>query len=210
MDINEKPYDIIVIDECEASLSIFSSPALAKKQLNTYNKLVTLITNSKKTIFATAFLTKKTVEFVEDLNEETVLIRNTTKPEGRKCIEVNETDMTDVLIQSIKKGEKNYTVFASKRALVTFQQELKARGKENPYLMEVFEKTLSYNSDSNDALFDGLENIVVEWGNARLVIVSPSITVGNSYKPEIPDFHNVFIYGFPSCVVADIFQSHKR
>eukprot|EP01041_Mallomonas_annulata_P011871 gene11871-24874_t len=220
LNFHESNYDLIILDECEANLSIFSSPTLSKKQLKTYNLLVELIKTSKKTIFATAFLTKKTVDFVEDLNEETVLIRNSTKPEGRKCIEVkcddasnestNETTMTDVLIKSIKKGEKNYVVFASKRALQSFQQELKARGKENALLMDVYNKMLSYHSECNDSLFDGLEKIVVEWGNASLVIVSPSITVGNSYKPEIPDFHNVFIYAFPSCVVADIFQSHKR
>jgi hypothetical protein len=41
-------------------------------------------------------------------------------------------------------------------------------------------------------------------------MVSPSITVGNSYCPENADFDNVFLVGYLSCILADSFQAIFR
>jgi hypothetical protein len=41
-------------------------------------------------------------------------------------------------------------------------------------------------------------------------MTTPSITVSNSYKPNVPDFTSVRVAGSPTCIVAQIFQGHMR
>ena len=62
----------------------------------------------------------------------------------------------------------------------------------------------------DDVVFNTLKNIHKSWKEADLVMTSPSITVGNSYKPTEADFDNVFVFSSPTCIVADTFQGMKR
>ena len=71
-------------------------------------------------------------------------------------------------------------------------------------------KILIYSSEMDDVVINTLKNIHNSWGEADLVMTSPSITVGNSYKPEKADFDNVFVFASPTCIVADTFQGMKR
>ena len=41
-------------------------------------------------------------------------------------------------------------------------------------------------------------------------MTTPSITVGNSYRPMIPDVDGVWVFASPTCCVCDTFQSMKR
>ena len=56
----------------------------------------------------------------------------------------------------------------------------------------------------DDVVIDTLKNIHKNWGEADLVLTSPSITVGNSYKPEEADFDNVFVFASPTCIMTFI------
>ena len=74
----------------------------------------------------------------------------------------------------------------------------------------MYDNLLFYNSDSDDVIFQGLENINEVWDSATFVMATPSITVGNSYSPLKTTFTSVWIFAFPSCIVADTMQGHKR
>lgn len=81
---------------------------------------------------------------------------------------------------------------------------------EDPLLMERYENMIFYNSGSDDILFQGLENINQVWDNASFAMATPSITVGKFHSPTQTTFTSAWIYSFPTCIVADTFQGHKR
>jgi hypothetical protein len=202
------PYECIIVDECEPNLSIFTSETLRGKQIETYKLLVKLIEGCKKAVFATAFLTNKTVDFVRSLGGDAVVIHNVSKPTARLATEIDQEGFNHHIIQQLKQGKKVYCVFSTRTAQEKFHAELKGAAGENEQLKGIVDRTLIYSKMSDDKLFTDLKDIGRQWGNASLVTTTPSITVGNSYDKK--DFDLVYIQGMPSCIVADIMQSHMR
>ena len=84
------------------------------------------------------------------------------------------------------------------------------RGVDDPIMQAVLNNMLINSSESDDSQLESLRNIEDYWGKVQLVMTTPSITVGNSYKTKFADFHNIFVHGSPTCIVADTFQGHKR
>jgi hypothetical protein len=202
-----KPYDLVILDEIEANLSVFSS-ITCKKQWKNWNDLTELIKQSKQTITAGAFITQKTIDFMMSFNLPTVCIKNTTRAIQRKAIELSPKYFILTLIESIKRGEKNYCCYSSLRQMTDDIAELRNEIND-PIVREVIENALVYSSEGDDALQKyQLRNMSVEWKKVKLVMTTPTVTVGNSYT--ICDFDNVFIRSSPTCIVADIFQCHRR
>ena len=199
-----KDYDCIVIDECEANLSVFSSITMRKNQIACFEILSNFIRKSKHSIFASAFITQKTNDYVNSFNLKSICIFNKTMPNEKRAFQSNEEILTIKLVESIQRNEKNYVVFSSKNTLNTISSILRGLG-----LFET-KKIVIYSSEMDDIVIDTLKNIHKSWGEVDLVMTSPSITVGNSYKPEKADFDNVFVFGSPTCIVADSFQGMKR
>lgn len=207
-------YDIVILDECEAILSIFSSTTLDRRQVETYNTLARILNASEKAIFAGAFITQKTVDFVRSFDVPTLLIKH-DKPRL-----VNETPKTAIeiewglfhvsLINYLKGGGKPYVYWASKNAANEFMAQLRGAARENPDLQKIYDNMLYYSADADDSIFQNLDDINNAWDEVRMVMATPSITVGNSYSPKTTTFSSVWIYGYPSCIVADLFQGHKR
>jgi len=142
-----KPYDLIVLDEIEANLSVFSSSTL-KKQLPVYNYLTELIKESKQTITAGAFITQKTINFLLSFKLPTVCIRNTTPPKRRKAVEVSPDYFALKLMESIKKGEKNFVCYSSLRQMNAIISIL--NGSDDPIVTEVMKSALLYSSEGDD------------------------------------------------------------
>lgn len=203
-------YDCIVMDESEANLNIFTSITMAGKQIEIYEKLCILIKKSKKFIMAGAFITDKTLDFARSLETTVKVLRNHTKPQARHAVEVHREIFDKTLYDSIKSGKKNYCCWASATAMENFQGLLKGSSFENEYIKHIYDNQIIYSSKVDDAVLETLPKIEEEWKKAPLVMTTPSITVGNSYKPDTPDFHNVFMYGAPTCIVPDAFQMHMR
>ena len=82
-------YDCVILDECEAILSIFSSPTLKNRQLETYSKLKTIIEKSEKVFFAGAFITQKTIDFIQSFKMSSILIKNMRITSRKQAIEIN-------------------------------------------------------------------------------------------------------------------------
>ncbi len=205
-----RKFECVILDECEAILSNFSSSTLQGRQLETYNKLKNIIDSSKKVIFAGAFITQKTIDFIESFNVPALLIRNDRITARKKAHELDPKIFNLKLIKYIENGGKPYVYWCSKKEGETFISQFQGYSMNNDKLTEKLNKMLFYNSDSDDAIFQGLQNINDTWDEASFVMATPTITVGNSYSPANTTFTSVWVYGFPSCIVADAFQGHKR
>jgi hypothetical protein len=201
-------YDCIIFDECEDNLGVFASSTMKRRQIETFEIFSRLIRNCKKFIMASAFITDKTLNFARSLQMPTCLIRNTSLPPKRIATEVSKNLFNLKLYESLKKGDKPYAVWCSLTAQKEFLAELEGGGRENEKIAEIRNNMLIYNSEVDDSQFDTLNEIDSTWGKASLVMTTPSITVGNSYKPDVPDFKSVWVAGSPTCIVPQTFQGH--
>ena len=207
-----QPYDLIVLDEIEANLSVFSS-VTCKHQLEVFNLLKTLIDKSQKTIFAGAFITQKSIDFITSFHIPVVCLKNTTPPIKRQAIQIDSDVFILKLLESIRRGEKNYVCYSSLTNMKNHMEIL--HGCSDPLVKNIMMKSkglsLFYSSESDDIVQkETLQDMEKHWGFARLVMTTPTITVGNSYSPPEADFDNVWICSTPTCIVADTFQSHRR
>jgi hypothetical protein len=203
-------YDLIILDECEDNLGVFASITMKGRQVETFEIFSRLIRNCKKIVMASAFITDKTLNFARSLKMSTCLIRNTSLPPKRVAIEIHDELFNSKLYESLQKGEKPYVVHCSLTKQKEFIAELKGGARENEKIEEIRNNMLIYNSEVDDSQFDTLNDIESSWGKASLVMTTPSITVGNSFSPKIPDFNSVWVAGSPTCIVAQTFQGHMR
>lgn len=204
-------YDLIIMDECEAILSIFSSPTLNGRELTTFNTLSRIIQQSCKVIFAGAFITQKTVDYIKSFEDKTFLLINHTKTVPRKqAIQIDGFFFNTKLIDYLESGGKPYVFFDSKTQADKLISFLAGKAHNNEKFTKIYKNLIYYSSGGNDADIDGLDDINDTWDKASFVIATPSITVGNSYCPEQTTFSSVWINFYPSCIVADTMQGHKR
>ena len=211
-ELNVDNYDMIILDEIEANLSCFSSSTM-KYTMEVYDILIYFIKHAKKIIMAGAFITQKTIDFIVSLKKTTVCINNIRLPDPKKSIRKHEILIIDELIERIKKGEKNYAFFSVLDTMKYFINKLKTDNiKNNGKYTQIIDRLLCYSRETKDDKIttDTLINMLEEWKHASNVITTPKLTVGTSYDPNCPDFHNIFIIGAPSCIVADVFQGHRR
>jgi hypothetical protein len=197
-------FDIIILDEVETVLNIFSSPTMKGNTTYNYNLLKSYIDKSERVFAADAFITNRTIDFINNFQGDKTIIINEKPNIERIAIEVHENIILNVLCDSIKKGEKNYICFGSAKKLNLFYDTI----IKNKLLEK--EEILYYMSSSDDnETKRTLNNINNEWVKYKLVMTTPTITIGCSFS--VPDyFDNTFIISYPSCVVRDIFQMHMR
>jgi Origin of replication binding protein len=70
---SNKTFDIIVLDECESILKQFSSPTTEGKHIIQFQRLMWLIANANKVIFADAFITNRTLDLCRSFHTEVVM-----------------------------------------------------------------------------------------------------------------------------------------
>ena len=198
-----KDYDLIIMDESEANLSVFSSSTM-RHQLKCYDVLNNFIRKSKKTIMAGAFITKKTIDYAISFDLPCVCIYNSVKPNIKTAYRFHENILIIKLLESIERGDKNYCCFSSKSTMDKVVDLIRGKGFFKT------KKILVYSSETDDNMINTLSDIEKSWGEADLVMTTPTITVGNSYKPIVIDYTNIFFYGMPTCCICDSFQSLKR
>ena len=203
LEIIEK-FDIIILDEVETVLNIFSSPTMKGNTTYNYNLLKSYIEKSERVFAADAFITNRTIDFINNFKGDKTIIINEKPNIEREAVEVHENKILNVLCDSIKRGEKNYVCFGSAKKLNLFYDSI----IKNKLLEK--EDILYYTSTADDnKTKETLNNINNEWVNFKLIMTTPTITVGCSFS-VLDFFHNTFIVSYPSCVVRDIFQMHMR
>jgi len=198
-----KPFDLVVVDECQANLVAHTCAATngrnIESNIETFGHLLETCGNS---IWADAFLNNKTLNFLHHNRLRTLLRVFDTPMVSRTATEVVGTDLDSllvVLIESLEKGERNYVFCASKDRAKRWGANLRVRFPEK--------KVLVYTAGEGGSI----KNVNETWGDAEVVIVTSTVTVGINF--DRPDwFHNVFISASAkTCnLVSDIFQSHYR
>jgi len=205
-------YDLIFIDEVESNLNQLSSTTCKNKN-DSFKNIYNFINNATRVIYAYAFITNRTINFIKKLDGEKLLIKNTHNDNKKKAYIYNDWEaLTTKLLKDLKQGKKIYCHVTSCR----FGQELVDKIINEKILKN--EDVLYYSS--NESIKNGntltnnemLLDINNEWAKYKFIISTSSITVGNSYERE--DIDDVYIFGgisyFGGCSVRDSFQNHMR
>ena len=170
--IDKNSFDVIILDECESILKQFSSTTM-KKPIDVFNTLQAQISCASKVIFADAFFSNRSLNYVKSFDEKITFIKNNTAPDVRDAVEIE--NINENIVQSCKDGNNNYCVINSKEEL---------KGLESFYngaFMGQTNKALFYHADKSDSMDTGLKTINDTWGVRNLIGASPKITVGCSF-----------------------------
>lgn len=209
--LEKRDYDVICLDESESIFAQFSSSTMRGQQLDTWKIIEELINNAKKVIYADAFITNRTLDIARHFGGDITLIQNETPAIKRVVEEIPADEFASQLLKSIKSGNKNYVCYSSVNKLIDNVSRLQGAGLENEEVKNVMDNALIYHAKVGDEVFDSLSTIGDSWRDASMVITSPTNTIGCSYSPnDAPDFDEVWVNAFPTCVVRDTFQTQMR
>lgn len=203
--LNKNSFDIVILDECESVLKQFNSDTMKKKELDVYNVLLGQLSFCDKAIFADAFFTNRSMNFIKSFDEKVTFIKNNTSPDKRDAVEIEK--FNDTVLKSCENGDNNFVVYNSKTELKLLENSFNTFKQYAPGCNN--KTALFYHADKSDAMDIGLQNINNTWLQNNLIGISPKITVGCSFTEK--HFHNVFVNGTASsCCVRDTFQSIMR
>jgi len=204
---------LIIIDECESFLQQMTSTTTHKSNHQT-NFDVFLKMLDCKCIFMDAFLSNKTLTFLNDCHKKYTLYDYVLQPDSRQAIEIQPNSevqengkikveyfepFCNKMRSLISQGKKGYIFIASKNALQGFIQMIDGTF---PNIKKVV-----YYSEKKDCLKDVNES----WSKQDLVICNSALTIGVNFDIENHfDFIGCFTQASVSNLVRDIFQSFYR
>jgi hypothetical protein len=217
----EKPFDIVVVDECESVLNSFSGDAKTHRNLfQTWSIWKEMIIKAKKCIFMDAFITKTTMNFLNNIatGDQIEVIDSEIKPTPRTFVECkNYASWVDQLTTHIRSGKKCYVFLPKKKG---------AEGVAalTEYLCEKFsweegKQILSYFAEKDEEK-QALANVEEVWGapELRCVVTNSCISVGVNYDADEPKeegkqdtrFDKIFCMYAPNISVRDLIQGLYR
>ena len=200
--IKSNPFDLLVVDECQANLNSHTQLATNGEHLETNIYIMnTLMDNSKKIVLCDAFLNTKTTNFLGDRDYS--LIVYSRPMVSRMAVEIKgrRDALLSEIIESLDDNKRSYCYISSSTLLMKWVTHLRITYPNK--------KIISYTSESNSKGID--PNITESWVDADLVLTTSTITVGINF--DVPDvFDNIYIYASSRSknLVSDIFQSHYR
>lgn len=200
--INGKHFDIVIVDECESVLNQLTSISTHKENINVNQEIfVQLLKNAKRLIMMDAFLSNKTIDFLNDVKKPYVVNRYTYPPEERECEQYKFKDtFIERMVAFLHEGKKLFLFCSSKTQLL--EVILPKIKNDIPDL-----KICEYHGKKTCTLKD----VRKDWKKADFVCCTSTITVGCNY--DIPDdFDSIWMYVSAASqnLVRDVFQSHMR
>jgi hypothetical protein len=173
-DENELPeYDLIIIDEIEGILSHFNATTLKNKR-HTSELLTKLIQNTNKCLCLDGDINNRSLDFLENtIKRDFLYYVNEFKPVKKKIIFTRSINyFNKVLDENIKNDKK--VVLCSMRCNKTM--EYKQKYSDLNY------NVICHNGiEKNNAILKDFKN---KWGNADLLMYSPTIEAGVDYDNE--------------------------
>jgi hypothetical protein len=237
--LKKHDFDFVIVDEVNSCLKQFNSFETHGKHLK-YNHITFADIFKKSTRFISmdAFLNNQAVDVLNKLLKSvnntkisfdmqttlfnykqimdtkksydtfgnSVIIENIHQPYNREAFELNICEFENTIIEKIQQGEKCCVVSSTEK-----------------FATHIYNKIIQDKiSDVNDViLYTGkmdekdkkFKNIDEVWGNKKVLIYTPIITIGVSFNPDdiTKRFDTLFLYGHSmSCCVRDMLQASLR
>lgn len=210
--IDDVKYDVLVIDEIETLLDKFLGDFLEQGKLQlkstVWNTFVNLFRNAKKVILLDAFITTKTVNFINSLekNVSYKIYERIFEPQKRtiKYMDDDKAMLHDI-IEKIRNGQKLFIFYPYKKQSNNF---MSMESMNNVIEMSTGKKGIFYNADVDDTIKSGLKDVNTSWEGKDYVITNNIITCGVNY--ENLDFDYTYIFIASHNTPRDIIQVSYR
>ena len=205
-------YEVVVIDEIETFLKLFNNNSTIKELNEVFKKFIHILKHCKKLILLDAFISKITINFLEDLDINYEVIKRTKEPQTRDAI--IKKDFNSWLSDIIKDLKNN------KKLLIFYPLKNERKNKNKiifpsmSNLVETIEKHTNktgifHNADASDKINSKLKDVNKHWTKYDFIIANNKINVGLNF--DIEDYFDtcyLSIAGFNS--PRDIIQFSYR
>lgn len=205
---------LLILDECESDLNQISSDTMHRLK-GCSDTLATLMKNSRHLLFLDAFISDRTLSFIESTLRGTGKIigyqENYWKPDDRHAYEIRSKNKDSASIKSLTCRAILAKIGAGKRVVIFSSNNkyavevLAAIKAEHPDKVVYF-----YNGETDDNLkSEHLQDVDALWSQADVVIYTPTILTGVSFN--LDRFDCIFIYAITdSCTIRDMWQAAGR
>jgi len=201
-------YEVLVIDEIETLLNKFLGDFIKEKK-QIWSIFVSLFRKAKKVILLDAFITKKTLDFIKEVeygNINASLYERIFEPSTRTIKYVNDDkSMIIDIVEKLKSGLKVFIFYPYKNGNSTVKSMTEVF---NAIEIATGKKGEMYNADVGDKTKAGLKNVNQSWGQKDFIIVNNIVTCGVNY--ENMDFAYKYIFIASHNSPRDIVQISYR
>lgn len=190
------PY--LIIDEIETLLNKFEGEFM-KRKATIWNIFVRLLTRASKIILLDAFITTKTIQFLQSLNISYTIIERLHEPVTR---EIEYMTSSKIMIHDIIQK-----VSTNKKVVIFYPYKTDSKkGATNPHisvdtLVEIItkqtgKKGIGYHSDTDDKIKKTLKTVNTTWDAYDFVVSNNVISCGLSYENQDYSYMYMFIASF--------------
>jgi hypothetical protein len=206
-------YDVVVIDEIETLLDKFLGDFIENKA-EIWGNFTRILQNAKKVILLDAFITTKTINFIQRLSpidpinrfDDFVIFKRIKEPTTRTIKYVTTKEiMVDDIIRKVKNGNKVFIFYPHK---TQSSREISMETLFNMITKETGQKGVFYHADVGEKRKKGLKNVNKEWSDYKFIITNSVITCGINYEKEDFDYKYIFTASFNT--PRDIIQVSYR
>ncbi len=212
--IQDKTFDVIVIDEIESVLNSWTSSTHSNKngdfRAENWAIWKNLLRSAKKVIFLDAFITSKTLNHILQVDPEEKIIINCSenKNVSRDVLMLSGKftyyDWLNRIEKDLKKNKRLYIFYPFKSGYKDYPS---MEGLKKKFEM-LGKKVIAYHADNGKNTEKTLEDVNKHWLNYDVILTNSKITIGVSFDQE--HFDKVYL-GIASYNLArDIIQSSYR
>jgi hypothetical protein len=219
-----KIFDVVILDECESILFQATSISTQRDIISVNNNvLLDIFKNTRRKILcADAFISNKTLNFLNDMKLSYKLSINTSKPVPRQAIriyndnpefkekerrELEKTELLNILLRKLCANERVFFVSSSKK----FTEE-----EIVPLINKCIE--LGVLTADNWKIYSSCRGCITEdcnvrktWAKLKLIVCTTTITVGVNFDiPKVFDCILMYVSSSSGVCIRDLFQAHMR
>ena len=195
---NQEP-EVVIIDEIETLLDKFLGDFMAKQSFDVkrtiWANFVNMLRKAKRVIFLDAFITKKTLDFIQRLTIETyqppIIYERFVEPSTRNIVYINSFNlMVNKILDALQNNKKCFIFYPLKAGMSEFPS---MAGFDKLLSSKSGKKGVFYNADIDDLTKKTLRDVNSFWKPLNYVITNTIITCGVNY--DVPsDFDESFIF----------------
>ncbi|MGX9117873.1 plasmid replication protein, CyRepA1 family [Mesorhizobium sp. BHbsci] len=178
--VQEKPYDLVLIDESEQVLAHLLSQTLGEKRPYVMHGLISILVRAKRVIAADADLSRTSFDFIKEWAERdgprnTQVVINQYRSEKSKiAVFASENHLIGDFVTSLKLGKRCYFTSNSREKVKDIAKQLEQECPDIAVLVVTSEET----ADKNPAAAAFIKNPSTEATKYQAVLSSPSIGSG--------------------------------
>lgn len=205
-----QPFDIVLMDEVESILAQCSPSSTHQgKYLDNMKALEQITEQSPQLIAMDAFITQRSVEFLETLRTDIAIVHNPHQPYNRIAVKTpcnyvrrGTSHFWKAAIDAIKAGKRIVIPCGSQKQGLAFEKILIAN--KISYLFY-------HSNDDRTMRKKTLQDVNASWANVQVLMYTPSVTIGINYDSEPAQFDQMFMYASAGGgVPRDMFQGSLR